>query len=357
MMRRTLLLVGLLLAVFVSGCGSTRVVTSTKTQVAPAPTVVKTISQLCPTGRSFMGCATGALPTTATPAPGQVGVVAPVPGCKVVDVSSYQGHPNWAGAARYICAAVAKAGELTEDPDFAWNVAELRSLHIPWGAYWFIRGCGAGDSYAAVLNSVHFRGDHDALRPVLDMEVPAARGCAPEVAGAIHDAFGVWPIIYTALGTWPGGSSDGLETWEADYGSVLGALPFTSTVLAWQRWSPPYTFYCIPDLYSPGCRAYGDVSVDLRGFSRAFAFPVKPKPTHPICFPENAKRGRSAYCKRDYVDKTHFEAEIKAQRALLFDEFCWTAGKDTRSCMARLRRGNEIHAALDRLLSTSTFQP
>jgi hypothetical protein len=265
----------------IPGCGSsktktvTRAVTVTKTATAPAPTSEKTIGQLCPPGASYMGCATGVAPRATTAPLGRVGVTAPVPGCKVVDVSGYQGHPNWKGAAAYVCAAVAKSGEggHGEDPDFAWNIDTLRSLHIPWASYFFVRGCGDGSQYVSELDSVHFKGDRDALRPVLDMEVPAARGCAVLMADAIHSAFGIWPIIYTAPGTWPGGASGGLDVWEADYGPSLGALPFSAHVLAWQRWSPPYTFLCIPNLYSPGCGTYGDVSIDLAGFSRALAFP------------------------------------------------------------------------------------
>jgi hypothetical protein len=248
-------LVGLLLLIL-AGCGGSH----PKTTKAPA----------CPPGQSFMGCASGAQAQPAPPAPGHVGVTAPVPGCKFPDVSDWQGHPNWKAAAPYICAGVAKAGEgFANDPDYGYNVTQLRANHIPWSAYWFVRGCNEGPSFVYALGLIGFRGDRDALRPVLDMEVPAARGCAVPMADAIHKAFGVWPIIYAGPGTWPGGSSGGLNVWEADYTTgPLAAMPFAATVLAWQRWAPPYLYYRIPGF------AYGDVSVDLRGFAKAFAFPA-----------------------------------------------------------------------------------
>ena len=264
--------IGVALGVALASCGST------SPQIGVGPT--SPVKVLCPPGASFMGCASGASPISASALPkGGLSVTAPVPGCKFPDVSSYQGHPNWPAAAPVICAAVAKAGEAGfEDPDFAYNVTSLRALHVPWSAYWFVRGCSEGGAFVSVLDSVRFRGDRDALRPVLDMEVPAAAGCAVPMADAIHAAFGVWPIIYTAPGTWPGGSSGGLQVWEADYGPTLGALPFAATVLAWQRYSPPFAYYAIPGL------GYGDVSIDLRGFAKSFAFPA-PKPSPFAIFP------------------------------------------------------------------------
>lgn len=234
----------------------------------------------CPTGHSYMGCSIGAAKHPAHDLQNlrRATVTAPVPGCVFPDVSSFQGHPGWSAASGSICAAVAKAGEggVGEDPDFAWNVGQLRALHIPWSAYWFVRGCDEGPSFVDVLNSIRFRGDRDALRPVLDMEVPSAAGCAVPMANAIHRAFGLWPIIYTAPGTWPGGSSGALDTWEADYGSVLERLPFASTVLAWQRYSPPFTFRSVPGLGTI------DESIDLRGFSKQLAFPAPPPKPDPF---------------------------------------------------------------------------
>lgn len=260
------LLAAITVALLLAACGGTTTVTKTSTTVAISA---------CPVGASVMGCSIGAQDKP-TIAPGiTLGVTTPTAGCLFPDVSSYQGHPDWAAASTSICAAVTKAGEATSivDPDFAWNVTELRALKIPWGAYWFVRQCSDGPAFVRELEAVGFDQDRDALRPVLDMEVPSARGCAVPIADQIHKAFGVWPIIYTAPGTWPGGSSGGLEAWEADYTTAPAPapMPFSTVVLGWQRYSPPYT-----DHYLPGL-GYVDVSIDLRGFSKALAFPA-PKP-------------------------------------------------------------------------------
>jgi hypothetical protein len=244
--------------------------------IPPAPT-----STACPAGAAVMGCSIGAQDhPTFTPSPSHVGVTPPVAGCLFPDVSSYQGHPDWSATAGSICAAVTKAGEATNivDPDFAYNVAALRALHIPWAAYWFVRQCTDGPAFAHELAAIGFKDDRDALRPVMDMEVPSAAGCAVPIADSIHKAFGVWPIIYTAPGTWPGGSSGGLNSWEADYteASAPAAMPFATVVLGWQRYSPPYT-----DRWLPGL-GYVDVSIDLRGFSKQLAFPAPPPTPPPV---------------------------------------------------------------------------
>lgn len=262
-LSRPLLALVCVFAFLLAGCGAN----------GSAPTKFHlTAPVACPPGQSFMGCASGAAPHPAHALGNlkRAGVTAPTPGCKFPDVSSYQGHPDWAAAAGSICAAVAKAGEYSEDPDFAYNVGQLRALHVPWSGYWFVRACDQGPAFASVLNSVGFKGDRDALRPVLDMEVPSARDCAVPISRVIHADFGIWPIVYTAPGTWPGGSEGDLDAWEAAYGSSLPGLPFSATVLAWQRYSPPYTYLSIPGL------GYGDVSIDLRGFSKQLAFPAPP---------------------------------------------------------------------------------
>jgi hypothetical protein len=270
--------------------GAPRTVTVTRLTTVPETlTGPAARADECPIGAAFMGCASGVqsapqldrAPTTNGATPG-------VSGCVFPDVSSYQGHPDWAAAAPYICAAVAKAGEggVGEDPDFQWNVGRLRALHIPWAAYFFVRQCSDGPQFVRELRSVGFRGDRDALRPVLDLEVPSAAGCATPIAMTVHTAFGVWPVIYTAAGTWPGGSPDGLPVWEAGYSSALPPLPFRATVVAWQRYSPPYAYLTVPGL--------GDIdeSVNLHGFATGFAFP---KPTPGLGAPEHYSWWPDAY--------------------------------------------------------------
>lgn len=284
-MKRPIAFMAVVLACVLVGLASLGALSTTTTVTV---THTATPVTACPPGASVMGCSLGAQDVPVPAITRTFGVTRPVTGCLFPDVSSYQGHPDWAAAAGSICAAVAKVGESTSiiDPDFAWNVTRLRALHIPWGGYWFVRDCTDGALFVHELAAVGFKGDRDALRPVLDMEVASARGCAVPIADAVHHAFGVWPIIYTAPGTWPGGSSGGLDSWEADYTTAPAPerLPFTSVVLGWQRYSPPYL-----DRWLPGL-GYVDVSIDLRGFSKQLAFPAPPPapPVHTITTPTPA---------------------------------------------------------------------
>lgn len=271
-----------LLAILVAGCGAAP---SAPTATLVRPTVAIS-TQACPQGHAFLGCNSGAARHPAHTALKHAVLRAQVAraqsGCIFPDVSQWQGHLDWTAAAPFICAAAAKAGEggSGQDPDFEWNVSQFRALHIPWSAYFFVRGCSDGPQFVAELTAIHFKGDPLALRPVLDMEVRSAFNCAVPMARVIHAAFGVWPIIYTAPGTWPGGASGGLDAWEAAY--TLGArpaLPFTATVLAWQRYSPPFTLRSVPGLGTI------DESIDLAGFSKQLAFPPAPKPSPFLIYP------------------------------------------------------------------------
>lgn len=276
-----------LLMIAIGGCGGGAPHASLRAHVRPTSKTALTaaLSANCPVGQSYMGCSIGAARHPGHALHGAIDVrgVAPANGCTIPDVSSWQGHEDWAAAAPYICAAVAKAGEggVREDPDFAWNVAQLRSLHIHWGAYFFVRGCSDGAQFVAELNSVGFKGDPDALRPDLDTEVPSAKDCIVPAADAIHAAFGIWPNDYSAPGTYPGGPCGGLDKWEADY--TLGLREIENDcglVIAWQRYSPPYTFKSVPGLGTI------DESIDLAGFSSQLAFPpAPPKPSPFLIYP------------------------------------------------------------------------
>lgn len=200
-------------------------------------------------------------------------------GPKVPDVSSYQGHPNWAAtkAAGYL-GAVVKAGEYVTDPDFAYNVASLKALHMFWAPYWFIRSCNDGP---LIVNAVNAVGGLTSGPVVLDMEVPAAAGCAPQLEAYIFAHFGRKAVIYTGPGTWAGGSNAGLPLWEADYNFSTSISAFWSPLVAWQ-----FTDSHIgPQYYVTGV-GYGDVSVDYGLFKLV---PAPPKPVDPYAiFPKTS---------------------------------------------------------------------
>lgn len=202
-----------------------------------------------------MGCALSGAAETFKPK------VSAIPsGPKFPDVSSFQGHPNWAAAKSSISMAVVKAGEYKEDPDFAWNVGQLKTLGIPWAPYWFVRNTGCAHEGAEIVSVVKSVGGLTSLPVVLDEEVPEALGYTVCLADAVHAAFGRWPIIYTAPGTWPGGANGNLNLWIADYGPGFPCM-WTCHPVAWQFASPPFVDYFIPGIGT------GDVSVDY-GFSK-----------------------------------------------------------------------------------------
>lgn len=249
-----LLLVALALAL--ASCGS-----STTSTTTPGPT----LAGLCPPGISHMGCALDGA---------KVGPKLPrLPsGPRFPDVSSFQGHPNWAEAKPFISMAVVKAGEYKEDPDFAWNIAQLKRLGIKWSAYWFVRNTGCAHEGAEIVSVLRSVGGPTSLPPVLDMEVPEAKPYTTCLADAIHSAFGRWPIIYTAPGTWPGGANDNLPLWIADYGPNFPCM-WTCHPVAWQFASPPFVDVNIPGI------GVGDVNLDF-GFSKLTPAPVAPQDPH-----------------------------------------------------------------------------
>lgn len=258
-MKRLSLLAGCLLVL--AGCGGT---STPKLLTAPHPTTTTTTPGMtpasqCPPGQSSMGCAEPAPPKSLSLAPRTMRAV----GARFPDVSSYQGHPNWTAAkASGIAGAVAKASEYSQDPSFTYNVQAFKRLGIPWAGYDFVRSCNAS-TFIAVLKSV---GGPTSLPPVLDMEVPSAAGCAPQLETQVYRAFHRTAVIYTGPGTWGGGSHAGLPLWEATYGPSFS--PVWQPVVAWQYTDAGY----IPGIGT------GDVSVDY-GFTRMLPVPVKPKPT------------------------------------------------------------------------------
>lgn len=157
-----------------------------------------------------------------------------------VDVSVYQGRPDWALAKRSgLRFAADKAGEgLTIlDPTFVSDWDAQVALGIPHAAYWFLRpvSCtGQADVFAGRVRLVGGLGP-DALPPVADAEVPLPAGCvAVFVVRLEHDLGISLVIVYTAPGTWPGGSRPAdADLWVATYGPTPGCV-WTCSHVAWQ---------------------------------------------------------------------------------------------------------------------------
>lgn len=231
------------LALSVAGCGGS------KPHHAPPPQpTIKVCSGLTDK------CATAPRSTLTAPQ------LHPSHGCKIVDVSDYQGFIRWSNTTKTICGAVNKAGEGSSYVGgryFAHNWAAQRALHLWHSAYWFVRPVGCevqARLFIARLKSVHYGSDPYAGPPQLDEEAHANyAGCFKRrIRAALH----VEPGVYTGPGTWPGGSHAGLTLWQAEYGPTLHV--FWRPVVAWQ---------CTDGIY--GCRTFvpgigwDDVSVNL----------------------------------------------------------------------------------------------
>lgn len=255
-MKRSHLAAVLVCLLALAGCGGH---TQTITLRTVAPPVAAT--QACPPGQSQMGCATVKLTSKPQiPRPGSR-----PPGRIFPDVAVFQGHPDWAAAKSSIAGFVAKAGEYVEDIDYGYNADSAARLHIPFGAYWFVRNYGCAAEALRIEQTI---GRHP--RPafvVLDMEVPEARGYTC-LAGPVSRALKLPVRIYTAPGTWPGGSTAGLPVWVASYGPSRAPSTFGAPA-AWQYTDG--TFGAATRI--PGV-PLGDVSIDYGLFP-------KPKPPNP----------------------------------------------------------------------------
>jgi hypothetical protein len=292
--RRTILI--LTLAVLaLAGCGHHAAqLASTSTTPSPVPV------NRCPPGKSCMGCAAGGsgVYRPAPPAGVTPRALTSVPVPKWPDVSSYQGHPNWPAIAPHIAGAGVKAGEYQTDPDFSYNVAALHKLRLPIVAYWFVRPTGCAHEGAQIVAVIRSVGGMAVIRRIVfDIEIPGIQGYAACLDQIVHAALGVHGVIYTAPGTWPGGSSAGLGLWVASYGPSTAPSLFGERPLAWQFASPPFVYYLIPGL------GYGDVNVD-------YGLLAPPPAPRVICFGSRAQG--SAACRAVHA---HVRAWQKGESA------------------------------------------
>jgi hypothetical protein len=250
-----------------AGCGGNGHHATTAAKKPPRPPQLLEVSPTaCPSGNSFMGCA-------APPALGIIPRVTAPAGRRFVDVSDWQPSVNW-GAVRAsgIFAVVVKAGEgLAQDPTFASHVAGARAAGLQVQAYWFERPVGCS-SEAAAIDRVVPHG----MRVTFDAEVSGVAGYASCERAAVQAHTGLVPAVYTAPGTWPGGSSAGLPLWEATYGPSLKVL-----------WRPLASWQFTQSAVIPGIPGFVDESVDYGLFAAPKPTP-KPDPQHYERYPANA---------------------------------------------------------------------
>lgn len=202
--------------------------------------------------------------------------------CHVADVSDYQGVINWQRAKSAVCGGIAKAGEAGSfggGGQFVANWQRLRAAGLWHSGYWFVRGTASCLTQASLiiqrLRAVGYATDRLAGPFMLDVEVRGAnRGgtLAVCIDGYIFHEFHRHAEIYTASGTWPGGSHGALALWQAAYGSFL--TPFWQPVNLWQ--CTDGVVGCV--YYVPGI-GFGDVSVNLGLIQQAA--PPAPKPSGP----------------------------------------------------------------------------
>lgn len=249
-------------AIVISIVGLNQPTTTPSSPAIAARPTLTLAQQTCPAGEAQMGCAT----VKPTLAPRAVKPGARPPGPIFPDVSEFQGHPDWAAARSSIVGFVAKAGEYRQDHDYSFNAGEARRLHITFGAYWFVRNYGCAVEAARIASVI--RANPTPAFLVLDMEVPEAAGYASCLSRTVFAQLHLRVVIYTAPGTWPGGSMAGLQVWIASYGPSHPPVVFGN----------PVAFQYTDGVFGSPTRIpgvpLGDVSVNYR----LFAPPAPPDP-------------------------------------------------------------------------------
>jgi hypothetical protein len=219
----------LLAAVLLAACGGS---SHHRTVPQPPPSAAKTVKV----------CSGLTDKCVSAPAPqlNRLAQVHPFHGCRIVDVSDYQSASiNWRFVGHYTCGAIDKMGEggnwAAGGRHFARNWAAQRAAGLWHAPYWFVRPMSCTVEGDAIVNRlIHFgyTKDYNAGRVELDEEVPGAAALTTCLNRIIYHAFHRDAGVYTAPGTWSGGSHDGLPLWQAEYGPTLH--PFWQPVVAWQ---------------------------------------------------------------------------------------------------------------------------
>ena len=165
------------------------------------------------------------------------------PGLKGIDVSHWQGDPDWAAVkADGVRFVIAKATESQSvvDSEYANNRAQADSLGLPFSAYHYAwPGTTTNDAVREAdyfLDHAMLKGRH--LLPVLDLE--EHNGLSPKKIRAwtkawlarVHQRLGVKAIIYTSPAFWVNrmGNSrwfadNGYRLWIAHHGAAQPTVP------------------------------------------------------------------------------------------------------------------------------------
>jgi hypothetical protein len=177
--------------------------------------------------------------------------------------------------AQHVTGCIFKAYETNygQDSHFvrSWNA--FKALGKWHSAYLFLR---AGDCFAQaqafvnIVNSVGGFNQPNTGPPVVDSEVPSAAQDTACVVARLEHLTHRQVVIYTAPGTWPGGSHGDALEWAAGYGNYTHSpCIWTCLPVAWQFTDG--TFGPFPHQL-PGYASPGDISVDY-GLSRLVAGP------------------------------------------------------------------------------------
>jgi lysozyme len=181
---------------------------------------------------------------------GALEVTAPVcPGPSVVngvDVSTYDGVVDWPTVkSAGIDFAFARISDGTTHPDdrFAANWPGMKAAGVVRGAYQYFRASEDPSAQANLAVAALTKAGGMALGDlpiVADVETPDGQTSAiietklKNWLGALEQATGKKPIIYTSVGTWPVTSTAfaGYTLWVANYGVTCPAMP-----TGWTKWA------------------------------------------------------------------------------------------------------------------------
>lgn len=250
---------------------------------------------------------------------------------RIPDVSEFQGHPNWRLASRSIGGAIVRVADGShDDADFAYNWHELRALHVWHAAYFFLRPGDCASEARRAIALIKAQGGFDSGPLIADAEVPLPFFCAAQFSKAAEVGSGFHVcVIYTAPGTWPGGSNGGCVLWVATYGPRPGCV-WSCTHVAWQYTDGQFGPFphCIPGV---GC---DDISAD----SGITSIRVQRGPTKP----------QKVAALRGIEHRLHLNVSKRATLHALIDRHKCRAGQHAKPssyhtvCGYWIREGNTV---------------